>query len=235
MKKYFTYPIILLVWFGHPEVTFPQGWDCLTPDCQEIKNQWSINVNAGFASYFGDISVYDKNPIKKIEHESEGGYGFIITRYFKNKVGISGQFLVGNMKASMDDNSFQSRVMEYNIHCRLNLLKIVPLNINDRFGAEFYLGIGQFFFETTNVNSLALINDNSKYQPDKPEFVYFFGGGISYRLSTIFTTTADLALRQCQTDRLENIVMHNDFDYYSYLSLGVTLNVNKLLKIKNKH
>ncbi len=184
-------------------------------------------------SYFGDISIYDTEPLQKLDRESAGGCGLILTRYFKSGFAVSGQFLAANMKASMDSISFRTHIYEYNLHCRLNLLKILHANCADKFGWEIYAGVGQFFFSTTNNNDLALINDNSTYQPDKPEFVYFFGSGISYRMTEVISLTADLALRQCQTDRLENIVKNHDYDYYSYLNAGISINVDKIFKLKN--
>jgi hypothetical protein len=67
------------------------------------------------------------------------------------------------------------------------------------------------------------------YKPNVPEFVYFFGGGIAYRISKYTSLSIDLAIRQCQTDRLDDYITNGDFDYYSYLSIGITIEVGRII------
>jgi hypothetical protein len=69
-----------------------------------------------------------------------------------------------------------------------------------------------------------------------PEFVFFFGGEMYYNVNSNFGITVDLSLRQCRNDRLDDFVKNDDFDYYSYLSIGINyyLKTLKRIPLKNK-
>ena len=69
-----------------------------------------------------------------------------------------------------------------------------------------------------------------------PEFVYFFGGGFYYNLSDNFGVTADLSIRRCQNDKLDVEDKNGDFDYYSYLGVGIIYYLQGFKKapVKNK-
>ena len=43
-------------------------------------------------------------------------------------------------------------------------------------------------------------------------------------------------MRQCRNDRLDDYVKNDDFDYYSYLSIGISYYINTFKKapLKNK-
>ena len=40
-----------------------------------LLNNWSVNLNVGFTSYFGDLRQYDVNAINKLMCESKTAYG----------------------------------------------------------------------------------------------------------------------------------------------------------------
>ena len=48
-------------------------------------------------------------------------------------------------------------------------------------------------------------------------------------MSKYTSLSIDLAIRQCQTDRLDDYITHGDFDYYSYFSIGITIDVGRII------
>lgn len=42
--------------------------------------------------------------------------------------------------------------------------------------------------------------------------------------------TADLSIHQCQNDRLDDEVKNDDYDYFSYLNIGVSYFINTVRK-----
>ena len=239
MNRKITYPFILLLGISLPFFTNSQGWDCSNFPAEKNHHQLKLNLNGGIASHFGDLSIYDLNPDSKVITESGPAFGVIGTWYITHTFGISGQLLDANIKAGMDDVSFRTRILEYNIHGRINFINIFRHDSDPRFGFEGYAGIGQFFFTVIKYSENANQKDKTVYPIQVPEFVYFFGAGISYKTTKYLSITADLAIRQCQTDRLDEVVRNNDFDYYSYLSLGLTVDVGRLInplpKTRYKH
>jgi len=193
-----------------------------------------LNLNGGISSYFGDLSIYDLNPDDKVTIESLPAYSVIATLRLTNTFSISGQLLQANLKASKDTVSYKTQIFEYNIHGRVNFLYLFGIPHNPDFGFEGYVGIGQFFYNVTKQTTYPLYTDRAVYPVRVPEFVYFFGGGVSYRINRYAGITLDLALRQCQTDRLDEYKANNDFDYYAYLSFGVTIDVGRLMNLPPK-
>jgi hypothetical protein len=196
-----------------------------------------VNLNAGITSYFGDLSLYDKVPGGKLSYESLPGFGLIATLQLTKTFGISGQILQANLKSAKDSVSFQTRLFEYNIHGRIDFLNLLRIRHNPAFCLEGYAGIGQFFYSVDKETRHAQSTDNIQYTVNTPEFVYFLGGGLSYRTTKYTTITLDLALRQCQTDRIDDRLANGDFDYYSYLSLGITIDVGRFINpyLKSKY
>jgi hypothetical protein len=224
-----SYPSILLIGIGIPFFSTSQDWDCIKSTTEKSKHQLKLNLNGGIASNFGDLSIYDLNPDSKILTESGPGFGIIGTWYVNHIFGISGQLLEANIKSAKDNVSFRTRIMEYNIHGRINFMNLFQPYHNPKFGFEGYAGIGQFFYTVIKFSETESQTEKTIYPVKVPEFVYFFGCGISYKISKYLSATADLAIRQCQTDRLDEVVRNNDFDYYSYLSLGLTLDISRLI------
>ncbi|MBN2173637.1 MAG: hypothetical protein JW731_05880 [Bacteroidales bacterium] len=193
------------------------------------RSSWSINVSQGLTSYFGDLSIYDDNPIKKILYESGPATAATLTKMFPI-FGVSGQLLYGNLNGkNNNDISFNARFLEYNLHGRIDFLKIFDKQNRLNFGFIGYAGVGQFIFKATrNIyeegQQKSYVNNTGT-----PEFVFFLGTDIFYKINPRLDITADLALRQSQNDKLDNLVKNNNFDYYTFLSMGVSYYFKKIL------
>lgn len=188
-----------------------------------------VNLNAGITSYFGDLSIYDLNPAGKIIDESLPGYSGVAILQLNKTFSISGQILQANLKASMDSTSFRTEIFEYNLHGRVDFLKLLGIPHYPGLCFEGYAGLGQFFYSVQKQIESGTNTATTSYKVDVPEFVYFFGGGIAYRITKYVSLSVDLAIRQCQTDLLDDYVAHRDFDYYSYFSLGTTIEVGRII------
>jgi hypothetical protein len=62
--------------------------------------------------------------------------------------------------------------------------------------------------------------------------MYFFGAGLSYKVTDNIGITVDVAMRQAQNDYLDDFVMNDNNDYYSYLSIGGTYYIDSFKKSK---
>lgn len=188
-------------------------------------DSWAINANAGLSSFFGDLSTFDTEISKKLTQESGPAYGLILTKYILNdKIGISGQLLFGKLKGANTTNniSFESKFSEYNFNARFNLINIFsPYNMS-KMGLELYGGLGQFTFKTTQWDSSKEELQINIEDTGTPEFVYFFGLDLFYKISEKVRITADFSMRQAGNDKLDDLAKNDNNDYYSYVSLGVT-------------
>lgn len=197
---------------------------------------YSINANAGVLSYFGDLSQYDTDPLNKLKHESNPAFSVIVTKHILDKFGISGQILYGKLEGSNPQQQFNTSIFEYNLHIRTDLVNLIFSGKEHRIGFSPYAGIGQFIFNTQTTSYRDELATTSEIRSRVPEFVYFAGAGMSCKLPYNLAATADLSLRQCRNDKLDGLVKNDNFDYYSYLNLGLTYRISSITRqpLKNK-
>jgi hypothetical protein len=195
---------------------------------------WSVNISSGFTSYFGDLSKYDQDIAKKLFHESGPGIALTLTKNIR-AFGVSGQLLFGNLKAENNYNdSFRASFLEYNIQARANIVRIIAPHADLNFGLNLYSGLGQFVFQSTRFRYFEGSEQKYINNTGIPEFVFFFGGQFTYKVSNRIEITTDLALRQSQNDKLDNLVKNNDFDYYAFTSVGLTYSIYDIFAFSRK-
>lgn len=232
MKKKIIYFVFLLI---IPTSLYSQDWGGMNPN--GFWDHWSVNANIGLTSYFGDLSYHDSDISGKLNYESGTAYGIRITKHFNKLFGISGQLIYGSIKGGNNKNiSFKTQLAEYNLQARLDFIRLMSSNPTPKFGLEGFVGFGQYLFKATKYEIVEGENKTSIHDTRVPEFVYFVGAGAHYHLDESFAFTADLSLHQAQNDKLDNFVKNNNYDYYSYLSIGVTYYINsfKTTPLKNK-
>lgn len=233
-KKYnaVTFSVFLLI---IPLFGLAQEWGGEKP--KSFWDHWSINANAGLTSYFGDLSYYDTDVQGKLSNESGFAGGLVLTKHVSKLFGVSGQLLYGNLKGGNNQNiSFQTQIIEYNMQLRLDFLRLFMQNRNPKFGLEGFAGIGQMWFSAEQFKFNDGTPTSIKMKSDVPEFVYFAGAGMHYHLNENFAITASGSLRQLQNDKLDLLVKNDDYDYYSYVSVGITYYIesNRFRPLKNK-
>ncbi len=217
------------------QTCYTQTWGGLKPT--GLASGWSVNVGGGLTSYFGDLSLHDLDILAKLERESGPAMNVLLTKnIFGDAIGISCQVVAGKIKGMKGDISFTAELLEYNLNARVDF---VDLFITDRyhaFGLTGYVGAGQFLFSTKKVESSERVITNYEHSSRVPEFVVFIGGGIYYKLNQNIGITADLAIRQCQNDRLDDYVKNDDYDYYSLMTIGISYYINNFNRspLKNK-
>jgi hypothetical protein len=218
---------MILTGIGVPQLNHAQStWGGSKKKQPGIWKNWSINANFGVTSFFGDLSSYDADIINKLTKESGPAFGGVLTKQFSSKFGISGQLLFGNLKGANQSNmSFESSFVEYNFHGRLDLLNVIwPDNLS-KVGMVAYAGMGQFMFNSTSTTVVEGKEQTSVSNTGVPEFVYFLGSGLYYKIDEKYRITLDLALRQAQNDKLDNFVKNDNYDYYTHIAFGFTYNI----------
>ncbi|MEZ5199264.1 MAG: hypothetical protein R2764_23650 [Bacteroidales bacterium] len=226
------YLLALSIFIG--VISYSQSWNGSIGN--PFFNSWSVNVNAGFTSYYGDLSIYDDDLGKKLSNESGPAYSVIISKQFNPVFAFCSQFLVGELKGKKGYSSFNTSLMEYNFHFRINIKNIIFPDRLKKLGVIGFAGVGQFLFKT----NFYYFNDGKStleiHDTGVPEFVYFFGGGLHYTLTNKVFITADLSLRHSQNDRLDNVNRGGNYDYYTYISVGISYNLGNSFRepVKNK-
>lgn len=203
-----------------------------------VKKNWEINVNAGLFSYFGDISGYDSDFVEKLNQESSFAGGFIVSKNVSSEVRLAGQLIVGKLKGQKNNMSFSSEILEYNFQVRFDILKIANAKRLSNLRFELYAGVGNFLFNSTRYEYIEGTTNVYETKARVPEFLYLIGTSLSYDISTKMAISADFSLRQCQNDKVDDMVVNDDFDYYSYLNIGISYKIfrtNKDLDSRAKY
>ncbi len=208
--------------------SFSQQWSGTKKN--RLLKDWSINVNTGFTSYFGDLSYYDSSPIKKLQNESGPGLGIILNKFITPAIGIAGQYLHGHLKGGNSNQEFKTDFLEYNLQVRIDFVELLVPGHAENFNVVGYAGIGQCKFATTtsSYNEGKPIVD--KQQTGIPEFILVFGSGVSYKIAPNLFMTADISLRASQNDKLDNYSRGSNNDFYSYQSIGITYTIKSLTR-----
>jgi hypothetical protein len=190
---------------------------------------WSVDLNAGLTTYYGDLSQYDLSVLNKLLYESKPAFGLKVTKHIKHKFGLSGQLIYGGFKSDYKPGHvFETRLFEYNVQASADVLNLFNNDNKRDFGLTVYVGAGQFLFRTTGIKGIGEDETTRIQNSGVPEFVYFFGSSYYHKISQRFNLTVDLSIRQAQNDNLDNYIAHGDFDYYSYLSVGISFLIDNL-------
>ena len=218
-----------------PLCVYPQQWKKDRAQ-KELWNVWAINVNAGYTSFYGDLSSHDGNYIEKLHYESGPAIGIVITKHFDRLFAISGQIISGKLKGAYGNTSFKSEILEYNLHLRLNLVNLFAARNSHKFGIVFFGGLGNFIFNTTQIITSEGTVEEISNQSRVPELVYFTGGEIYIKLSENFSISSELSIRKCKNDMVDGKSINDNDDYYSYLNIGITYYLGCFKKgpIRNK-
>ncbi len=199
---------------------------------------WSVNINGGITSYFGDLSIYDTDISSKLSKESGPAFGLLISKSVSNTFSFSGQFLIGSFKARNQNLSFETQFLEYNAKVNIDFVNMFAPNKPHNYGITGYIGVGNYLFNSTKKEYFEEKVETSTTKARVPEFVFILGGGVFYKFVDDFSVTFDIGLRQSQNDKLDSYNHGTDYDYYSYMSIGLTYNIptkaRKPMKEKTK-
>ncbi len=206
----------------------PDEWS--GPKEKVLLSNWSVNLNIGFTSYFGDLSQYDLNVTNKLVFESKPAFGLKLTKQIKI-FSISGQVIYGGFKSNYKpEHKFETHLVEYSVQAGLDVMGLLLPGEIKKYGLDVYVGLGQFIFNTSVDGYFDGQQIPYAYSTGVPEFVYFFGCGLFVNVTDRIRITTDLSIRQAQNDNIDKYLAHGDYDYYSLLNVGITYSFGKLYK-----
>ncbi len=190
---------------------------------------WSVSLNTGLTSFFGDLSVYDSDIGKKISAESKIGGGIFVTKKISNTFSAGGQILYAGLKGAKSDIYFTGTVIEASFMAMINLTKFInPNNPNRKLNiyATFGMGLGSVKSKLFDINTDSLIKEFG-YSTNTIETVVPLGSRFLYSLNNSFDFTFDISIRRIDTDKLDTQIGNDNRDYYSYFAFGFTYHLFK--------
>jgi hypothetical protein len=190
-----------------------------------LTKNWSISANCGRTSFYGDVSLYDYEFTEKIRKEGSWAWGVGISREFLDVFSIHGQYMKGELAGTNSRSHFSSYISEFSANASINLLNLLIPDNQARFFPYIKVGMGQFTFQTR-----LIYNDPDKAdittKSQSPEFILLYGGGACFVLSKAFDMQVEYMSRRMENDRIDGISNNNDYEYFSYLSVGLSYKIN---------
>ncbi|MDY0343287.1 MAG: hypothetical protein RBR28_06920 [Lentimicrobium sp.] len=202
---------------------------------------WQFGGGVTVQSFFGDLSVHDFDPAKKIKEESAPGFYLQLTRHFSPLFSAKMQFIHGRMKGSNPESGFrfETKFNELALIPRINLSHLISQGSSPRINAYVVAGVGIISFRARKFNmengtleaSVGYGEQGEKSGNAQNSFVFPVGFEVTYDINNNWGLEAGYSMRLHNTDNIDaHTGSTNINDRYSVLHLGVTYAINKSQK-----
>lgn len=191
-----------------------------------FRDGWSVNFNIGVTSFFGDLSVFDFDIVKKLSEESNFGGGIIFAKEISPVISFNTQFLYGGLKGTKESSNiyFKANIIEGSLNVQINIIQIILPRNKDRkinvFG-NFGIGLVSIKSKLFDLKTDSLIHSFG-FGRKTIESILPFGFKINYRINELFDLDFNFSNRRVDTDKLDSQPGNNNKDFYSYMSIGIT-------------
>ena len=191
-----------------------------------FRDGWSVNLNIGVTSFFGDLSVFDFNIVKKISNESKFGGGIILGKEISPVISFNSQFLYGDLKGTKESSNiyFKANIIEGSLNGQINITQIIfPRNKYRKINIFGNWGIGLVSIKSKlfDLKTDSLMHSFG-YGRNTIESILPIGFKLSYRISELYDLVFNFSNRRVDTDKLDSQTGNDNRDFYSYVSIGIT-------------
>ena len=188
-------------------------------------SNWVVGVSPGVASYYGDLSRYDFNPVDKVFHESGPAVSLIAGKKLKNILEFGFVASFGKTSAESDSSNlgygFKNKYKEYGVYTALSIANIILPDRNFRF--DYGLMANYNFMQWRSVSypivypgaEPAIGNvitenglDVNGKNKGNGETSHHFGAGyyLAYRLNSHFTIRLSQTMKLLNTDEFDSFI-----------------------------
>ncbi|GAB4312130.1 MAG: hypothetical protein Kow00127_02530 [Bacteroidales bacterium] len=199
-----------------------------------FSDNWALQMNIGQTSYYGDLSTYDRNFAGKLEYESGLGIGIAAHKQLGKVFSLSGQIIGGSLNGQKNEFKMKSRLLEYNLHLKMDLVQLLAYRQPSKLGVNFIAGVGNFLFDTDLTEYYEGGEKTTNSKSRVPEFVWLLGGDIFYNISDNTYLSLEMTIKRFQNDKIDAVVAGTEYDYYSFFSIGIGYRINRLFPVSAK-
>jgi len=197
-----------------------------------LNRQWYVGIQSGMTSFFGDLSIHDFNPVRKITDESDIALGLVAGKSINRFADISLLYTHGRMHGSnpAQDLRFKNRFNEYVIESAFNINQLINSSNDSRINFYGTAGLGFIRFRSIKYR----ISDGAYiasvgYNPDmvsagsaKNTFIVPVGVLMQYRYKMYWMVYSSFSMRIHNKDLLDSQKGSTGInDRYTIFNLGI--------------
>ncbi len=196
-------------------------------------DNWFIGLSGGPTFFSGDLNI---NRFLPQAGDLTFAGSFTFGRRVSNVFSLRGQVLYGalagkkstRMDGTPVDTSFNSTIIDGNVNTMINFSNLIGgFNPKRTFFVYGTVGIGAFYWKTTLKDLPTGIVVPNGALSGKVAAVIPVGFGAYYSIANKVNIGLEYTLRPITSDMVDGIDDGFKVDMYSFLSLNITLNLNK--------
>lgn len=192
------------------------------------EQSWFVGINAGFSIYYGNLGVYNRDPILKLRKESKFAYGLFAGKSFNNIWGAKVYYNLGGLKAQNNELQlvYDAKISNYGAQLVVQFSTLIGgMEYIPDFAIYGIAGAGM-------VNSKPILStianeddpsqpiDSLNYLTSVSSITFDLGLGASYVIFNQFDINAEIIYHRSMTDELD-LYVENGKDQFVNISLGV--------------
>lgn len=207
-----------------------------------IKENWLVGINAGINSFYGDLSIYDTDPIKKLTQESDPGIGVYVGKQLSRVFTLNLGYYSGQMKGSNDafQMYFTNKFSELSLLAEINISGIIFPNSYSPIDIYAIGGIGSFQSHAIKrqITGDALLEeihiDFFNTESNSSSLGLKAGIGLKYKLNEKWSANANATYMSSGSDLIDAHIGSTGInDYYSIIGLGFSYSINSKQTYRN--
>lgn len=218
-------------------LTFYVSTNSVISQIYNIRDHWYLGPQFGIVSFFGDLSVNDFNPVRKLSEESDFGVGLQIGKSVSNLVDLRITYIYGNMEGANPgiDMYFSNNFNEISFDLAFSLSRLIWPASSSRLNFMLNAGLGIIQYRSIKYK----LSDNTYLTSEgynllkEPEgaaclaMVFPIGAGINYTINPSWVLTSTFAFRLHNKDLLDSQIGNTEIDdRYSIASFGIIYVLN---------
>lgn len=200
-----------------------------------ITNNWQASIMVGPSMYYGDLSKYDSDPLKKMWHESGPGLQLVVGNKLTSYMAFQGRLSYLGFGATSDELNRRTngKVITLGANILIDFVNLLSLPYENYSDIYMYgvLGAGLVHIRSKLENATTgeqIIEYEWQNSPSN-ESSFYFGFGLNKYLTPRFDVTLEFLVYKLQTDRADAFYGGENNDLLVMPTIGLKYNFNELL------
>ena len=203
-----------------------------------VTNNWQASVMVGPTMYYGDLSKYDSDPLKKMWNESGPGIQLVLGNKLTSYMAFQGRLSYLGFGATSEELNRRTngRVITLGANILIDFVNLLSLPYETY--SDIYLygliggGLVHIRSKLENATTGEQIVEYEWQDTPSNESTFYFGFGLNKYLTSRFDITLEFLVYKLQTDRIDAFFGGENNDLLVMPSIGIKYNLSELLPDK---